>query len=117
MRDRNTRPTHDRRAGRQTTPSRTPGFLHTLFYGVDTPDREKLLAARMDVAAMAAHLAVDSLAFISIDDLYRAMGAPSRDPAAPGFCDACFTGDYPIPLGDREAGADPLQLPLLAERA
>lgn len=95
----------------------SPPTVHSCFYGVDTPDREKLLAARMDVAAMAAHLAVDSLAFISIDGLYRAMGAPGRDPAAPGFCDACFTGDYPIPLSDREAGADPLQLPLLAERA
>ena len=95
----------------------SPPTVHSCFYGVDTPDREKLLASRMDVAAMAAHLAVDSLAFISIDGLYRAMGAPGRDPAAPGFCDACFTGDYPIPLSDREAGADPLQLPLLAERA
>ena len=93
----------------------SPPTTHSCFYGVDTPDREQLLASRMDLAAMAEHIGVDSLAFISIDGLYRAMGEASRDPAHRKFCDACFTGDYPIPLGDRAAGGAPAQLSLLAE--
>ena len=95
----------------------SPPTTHSCFYGVDTPDREQLLASRMDLEAMARHIGVDSLAFISIDGLYRAMGEASRDPvpARRQFCDACFTGDYPIPLGDRTGGGAPAQLSLLAE--
>jgi len=64
------------------------------------PSAKKLLASRYDVAGMAKFIGVDSLAFLSIDGLYRAMGLPGRDPNNPGFCDACFTGDYPISLDD-----------------
>jgi amidophosphoribosyltransferase len=66
------------------------------------------------VAEMAKIIGVDSLAFISIDGLYRAMGESGRDPARPRFCDACFTGDYPIALTDHDQGV-PTQLSLLAE--
>ena len=87
----------------------SPPTEHSCFYGVDTPDREQLLASRMDLAEMARHIGVDSLAFISIDGLYRAMGEAGRDPRRPQFCDACFTGDYPIPLSDRDGGDEPVQ--------
>src|SRR5215470_17970229 len=73
----------------------SPPTTHSCFYGIDTPERSQLLAARHDVEAMAELIGVDSLAFISIDGLYRAMGQPGRDPRQPKFCDACFTGDYP----------------------
>ena len=77
----------------------SPPTTHSCFYGVDTPERDKLMAARMSVNEMATAIGVDSLAFISIDGLYRAMGqAAGRSADAPGFCDACFTGDYPIRL-------------------
>jgi amidophosphoribosyltransferase len=76
-----------------------------------------LLAARYDVDAMARLFGVDSLAFVSIDGLYRAMGEPRRDPLLPRFCDACFTGDYPIPLIDADDGKVSVQLSLLAEPA
>jgi amidophosphoribosyltransferase len=66
---------------------------------------------------MARFIGADSLAFISIDGLYRAMGETRRDPAAPKFCDACFTGDYPIALVDHDAGKVSTQLSLLAETA
>ena len=91
-----------------------PPTTHSCFYGIDTPERGKLLAARNDVAAMAKLIGVDSLAFISIDGLYRALGRDGRDPKAPAYCDACFTGDYPIPLTDNNEQRDP-QLSLLAE--
>lgn len=74
----------------------SPPTTHPCFYGVDTPDREKLIAASMDTSAIAKHIGVDSLAFISIDGLYRALNETGRDPNAPQYCDACFTGDYPI---------------------
>ena len=95
----------------------SPPTTHSCFYGIATPERDQLLAARYDVRAMGRFIGVDSLAFISIDGLYRAMGEPGRDPAAPKFCDACFTGDYPIPLTDHEAGKVSIQLSLLAETA
>ncbi len=78
----------------------SPPTAHSCFYGVDTPERSKLLAARMDLEPMREFIKADSLAFISIDGLYRAVGAKGRDKACPQFCDACFTGDYPTPLTD-----------------
>jgi amidophosphoribosyltransferase len=94
----------------------SPPTTHSCFYGIDTPQRSELLAAQNDVKAMAEIIGVDSLAFISIDGLYRAMGQPGRDPSQPQFCDACFTGDYPTRLTDQGFGA-PAQLSLLAETA
>ncbi|HEY9567774.1 MAG TPA: amidophosphoribosyltransferase [Thalassobaculum sp.] len=93
----------------------SPPTTHSCFYGVDTPERDKLLAARMSVDEMARVIGVDSLAFISIDGLYRAMGETGRNPEAVQYCDACFTGDYPIALTDREGGTASRQLSLLAE--
>ncbi len=95
----------------------SPPTSHSCFYGIATPEREKLLASRFDTTGMAEFIGADSLAFVSIDGLYRALGEIRRDPAAPKFCDACFTGDYPIPLTDRDAGKVQTQLSLLAESA
>jgi amidophosphoribosyltransferase len=95
----------------------SPPTAYSCFYGIATPERDKLLAFRFDAEAMARFIGADSLAFISIDGLYRAMGEFRRDPAAPKFCDACFTGDYPIPLADHDAGKVSTQLSLLAEIA
>ena len=75
-----------------------------------------MLAANHDVDGMAKVIGVDSLAFISYDGIYRAVGESGRDPENPQYCDACFTGEYPIPLTDRDDGPVPLQLSLLAER-
>ncbi len=83
----------------------SPPTSHSCFYGIDTPEQEKLLAHRYSVEEMAKFIGADSLAFISIDGLYRAMGEAARDPEHPQFCDACFTGDYPIPLADRDQRA------------
>ncbi len=75
----------------------SPPTAWPCFYGVDTPQREKLLAATMTEEEMRDHLGVDSLKFISLDGLYRAVGeAEGRDPKAPKYCDACFSGEYPV---------------------
>jgi amidophosphoribosyltransferase len=80
----------------------SPPITHPDFYGIDTPERDKLLAARMSLEEMRAFIGADSLAFLSVDGIYRAMGYAGRDPAAPQFTDHCFTGDYPTPLADLE---------------
>jgi len=95
----------------------SPPTEHSCFYGVDTPERSKLLAAQMDVAAMSAFIQADSLAFVSIDGLYRAVGEAQRNAASPQHCDACFTGDYPTRLTDLSEREVPAQLTMLAERA
>jgi amidophosphoribosyltransferase len=71
------------------------------FYGVDTPQRDKLLAANMTEDEMCAYLGVNSLKFVSLDGLYRAVGeAEGRNAARPQYCDACFSGDYPVKPSD-----------------
>jgi amidophosphoribosyltransferase len=95
----------------------SPPTMNSCFYGIATPERDELLASHKSVHEMASFIGADSLAFVSIDGLYRAMGKPKRDNAAPQFCDACFTGDYPIPLVDHESGKVSTQLSLLAETA
>ena len=65
---------------------------------------------------MAKLIGVDSLAFITINGLYRAMGEARRNAEFPQFCDACFTGEYPIPLSDHNVGDLPAQLSLLNEK-
>ena len=93
----------------------SPPTTHSCFYGIDTPEREKLLAARYDVRGMAELIGVDSLAFISIDGLYRAVGETGRDAARPQYCDACFTGDYPVTLTDQDGGECRRTLSVLTE--
>jgi len=95
----------------------SPPTTHSCFYGIDTPSRSELLAAQMDLEEMRRHIGVDSLAYISIDGLYRAVAGAPRDDDAPQYCDACFTGDYPIALVDHEVGDGAVQLSLLAESA
>ncbi len=96
----------------------SPPTAHSCFYGVDTPERSKLLAARMQIEPMREFIKADSLAFISIDGLYRAVGSSKRDTKCPQFCDACFTGEYPTPLTDfGDASAKSAQLPFVDPEA
>ncbi|KAF0227260.1 MAG: hypothetical protein FD175_2817 [Beijerinckiaceae bacterium] len=91
-----------------------PPIKYPDYYGIDMPERDKLLAATMTIEEMREYLGVESLAFISIDGLYRALGEPGRNNAAPQFTDHYFTGDYPTPIADLVSeGAK--QLSLLAE--
>jgi len=87
------------------------------YYGIDTPEASQLLAANHEVEEIRKLIGADSLAYISIDGLYRAMGEPGRDNDAPQYCDACFSGDYPIALTDQEHADDVTQMSLLAELA
>ena len=94
----------------------SPPITHPDYYGIDTPERDKLLAATHDLEGMRKFIGADSLAFLSVEGIYRAMGEKSRDPVRPQFTDHCFTGEYPTPLTDRMAqDTSPRQLSLLAE--
>ncbi|MCB1436613.1 MAG: amidophosphoribosyltransferase [Rhodobiaceae bacterium] len=93
----------------------SPPITHPDYYGIDTPDQDKLLAATHDLDDMRKFIGCDSLAFISVEGIYKSMGFEGRDPVHPQFTDHCFTGDYPTPLTDRSGASEPHQLSLLAE--
>jgi amidophosphoribosyltransferase len=82
-----------------------PPIMHPDFYGIDTPDKHNLLAANYDLEGMRKLLGCTSLAFLSIEGVYQAIGFEGRNAACPQFTDHCFTGDYPTPLTDREGRA------------
>jgi amidophosphoribosyltransferase len=107
MRDAGAREVHMRIA--------SPPTNNSCFYGVNTPERSKLLAAQMSVEQMRDYINADSLAFISIEGLYRALGQ-ERDAAQPQRCDACFTGDYPTTLTDFAEKGGSGSLSLVASR-
>ena len=93
----------------------SPPITHPDYYGIDTPQRDKLLAATHTLEEMRAWIGADSLAFLSVDGIYRAMGCDGRDPNRPQFTDHCFTGDYPTTLTDMNGKDIRAQLSLLAE--
>ena len=69
----------------------SPEVLWPCFYGIDTDTRDQLIAANMTLDEMNEWIGSDTLAFISVAGLHRAVADAQHD----GFCDACFTGDYP----------------------
>ena len=87
-----------RQAGAKSVHMRiaSPPTTNPCFYGVDTPDKDNLIAAQLSLSDIRDEIEADSLEFISIDGLYRAMGEAKRNNKSPQYCDACFTGDYPI---------------------
>jgi len=86
------------------------------FYGIDTPVRDQLLAANKSLMEMQDFIGVDSLAFLTVDGLYKAMGHENgRDPENPFYTDHCFTGDYPTKLRDIDRVDDIRQPSLLSE--
>lgn len=93
----------------------SPPIKHPDFYGIDTPEQKALLAATHSLEEMRDYIGVTSLAFLSVDGIYRAMGHSARDNTRPQFTDHCFTGDYPTHLTDLAGETNKQQLSLLAE--
>src|SRR5262250_2647903 len=83
----------------------SPPITHPDFYGIDTPRTSELLAANMSVEEMRTFIGASSLAFLSVDGIYKALGHERRDPRAPQYTDHCFTGDYPTALVDQHGRA------------
>jgi len=71
----------------------SPPTKHSCYYGVDTPNEEELMANQMDLDEMCRTIKADSLAFVSFDGMYRAVGKPQSQ-----HCDACFSGHYPVDI-------------------
>ena len=93
----------------------SPPITHPDYYGIDTPDRDKLLAANMDLEEMRRYIGCDTLAFLSIGGVYASTGTGPRNSLRPQFADHCFTGDYPTTLTDRIGESAKQQLSMLAE--
>ena len=93
----------------------SPPITHSDFYGIDTPSRDQLLASEKNVAEMCEYLGADSLSFLSIEGIYRALGhKDGRNADCPQYTDHCFTGDYPTNLEDEAGGELNSQLSFLS---
>ena len=75
----------------------SPPTTHPCFYGIDTPTRKELIGASHTVEEIARYIRADSLAYLSLAGLHAAAGRGG------GFCDACFTGAYPVKFVGDEA--------------
>ena len=93
----------------------SPPITNPDYYGIDTPQKVELLAANKNLEEMREFLGADSLAFLSVEGIYRALGCDHRDAQNPQFTDHCFTGEYPTTLTDQNGQSAPRQLSLLAE--
>lgn len=93
----------------------SPPTMNPCFYGVDTPEKSQLMAANHSLEEMARIIGVDSLAFLSMDGLYRAVGETKRNNDLPQYCDACFSGNYPIRLTDYTNGVNGSQKDLFVK--
>ena len=94
----------------------SPPTMSSCFYGVDTPENAEAAGLAHDRSRRwREFIRVDSLGFLSIDGLYRAVGETARNNETPQFCDACFTGEYPTRLTDLDDRDNVRTLSLLAE--
>ena len=94
----------------------SPPITHPDYYGIDTPHQKQLLAANNSLSEMCSYIGADSLAFLSVDGLYKAMGhEKGRNAANPAYTDHCFTGEYPTQLRDQKNDVHMQQLSLLSE--
>jgi amidophosphoribosyltransferase len=85
-----------------------PPIRHPCHYGVDMSTREEMIAHERSPEEIAAELGADSLAYISLAGVYEAVGGERER-----HCDACFSGDYPLPGTDEAGGKFSLELPLV----
>ncbi|MEE2695163.1 MAG: amidophosphoribosyltransferase [Pseudomonadota bacterium] len=94
----------------------SPPVKYPCFYGIDTPTKEELLASKFTIKQIKDYIGVDSLKFVSLNGVYKALGhKKGRDKTNPTFTDHYFSGDYPVKLIDQDAGVSPSQLSLLIE--
>ena len=94
----------------------SPPVKYPCYYGIDTPLESELLASKFTIDEIKDYIGVDSLGFVSLDGVYRALGfSNGRNPDNPQFTDHYFSGDYPVKLVDKNIGNNPSQLSLLIE--
>lgn len=79
----------------------SPQTTNPCFYGIDTPERSQLIAASHTLDEIRTYITADTLAYLTIDGLRASVGAEVEDGKS-GFCEACFTGEYPIPVSPQD---------------
>ncbi len=79
------------------------------YYGIDTPTRSELIASSHSVEQIREHLKVDSLGYLSLEGMHSALTG-----SATGYCDACFSGNYPTATPDPESDASSVDIPIPA---
>ena len=84
----------------------SPPLVWPCFYGIDIPDRDELVASDSTIAELERFLGVDSLEYLSLENLIEAIDAPGA-----GFCSACLTGDYPVPVPVQLEGRARAEMP------
>ena len=95
----------------------SPPIKYPDYYGVDTPDKDELLASKLDLENMRKFINAKTLRFLSIEGLYKSMGYEKRNSSYPQFTDHCFTGDYPIkPIDGNNKNLDENQLSFLSSK-
>ncbi len=80
----------------------SPPTISPCYYGIDTPTRKELIASTHEVEEIRRYIRADSLGYLSLKGLHQSAGKEAQGGA--GFCDACFTGRYPIPFGEEDEG-------------
>ena len=94
----------------------SPPVMYPCFYGIDTPNKEELLASKYSLEEIRNFIGVDTLKFISLDGVYKALGHKNgRNSKKPEYTDHYFSGDYPVELVDQKSGVFSSQLSLLIE--
>ena len=96
----------------------SPPIKYPDYYGVDTPNKKELLAAKFDLEGMRKFINAKTLKFLSIDGLYKSMGYEKRNSSYPQFTDHCFTGEYPIkPVDANDEDLDKNQLSYMSSKS
>ena len=96
----------------------SPPIKYPDYYGVDTPNKKELLAAKFDLEGMRKFINAKTLKFLSIEGLYKSMGYEKRNSSYPQFTDHCFTGEYPIkPIDANDENLDKNQLSYLSSKS
>jgi len=83
----------------------SPPILYSCFYGIDTPNEEELIAHKHNIEETCKYLAADSLAYLSLEKMMQVLENEKHK-----FCSACFDGDYPVAITDKNLSADQLGL-------
>ena len=95
----------------------SPEIKHPDFYGIDMPSKKELLAANKNLKEMCEFINADSLKFLSLDGLYRAICSQTRNKLYPQFTDHYFTGEYPVERIDQLENKKVSQLSLLSSKS
>lgn len=82
-----------------------PPILHSCFYGIDTPNKEELIAHTHNLEETRQYLAADSLAYLSLEKMMEVLENGKKK-----FCSACFDGNYPVPIIDKKPDTDQMGL-------